>query len=211
MRIVTLIAFLVLLLAALAALIIAGFYAEDGPSGDYTWAWWILGAFVLGGGATALANVRGLLWYLAVWGAIAVLVGVVQGITGLVALAEDHPWGFGIGALVFSALALIGAIPLRHTGHPWLELIAVGAAACVAGFAALTILADFDNALTDRGNTAVAAVGTLVAGVGGVALLVQGPLNADGRIGSAAGIVLLGLAAVTAAAMVVITYRSERT
>ncbi|WP_285688903.1 hypothetical protein [Actinoplanes sp. NBRC 103695] len=168
--------FVVLLLLALAALVIGPIMGDQSRDGDFGWLWWIAGAFVLGGIATAVLSVPAVLWYVVAWAGLAVVAGVFQGFGLLIEVAGDFPAASSAGGFVLGGLFLIGAPVAALTGHPWWALIGLVLAVNAIGLPALWLLEDGDLA-ERRAWAVVIAAGSALAVVG-LALTVLGPWTA---------------------------------
>src|SRR4051812_39978022 len=92
----TVVVVLVLLPAAVFTFAMGPIMGDQLPDGDRSWLWWILASFVLGGLATATLSVRGVLWYVVVWGGVVVLTALVGGLALLFEIAGDSPGAFGL-------------------------------------------------------------------------------------------------------------------
>lgn len=161
----------------------AGFIVGDQRADrDLTWLLWELCAWVLMGVAFPLLFGGTAVWYVVVFWYLVVSVGcalvgaVLWGLELLVDVAEDFPLAFGLGGAGVGLVCVGGAVVFAVAGRPWLALAVLAIATVSVGMASLLALESSE--LTPRQEAVVAGVGLRVAMVGGLALLVLGPLAA---------------------------------
>ncbi|MFD8819280.1 hypothetical protein ACFV23_49345 [Streptomyces sp. NPDC059627] len=173
---------------------VSGFIVgDDSSDSDHAWLVWLWCGLLTIGAAIALLSLVAAFWYVVLCAGGALILAVLRGLVLLVALvselAEDSPLPYGLGGVGVGvgvgAICLAGAVVGAVTGHPWLALIALAAAVFLIGLTTGLLLEEGRSGLTPGQATIVLTVGMLVTLLGGLALLVLGPLVALNTSGDA--------------------------
>ncbi|MGW7539625.1 hypothetical protein ACWGKQ_00655 [Streptomyces sp. NPDC054770] len=169
---------------------VSGFIVgDDSSDSDHAWLVWLWCGLLTIGAAIALLSLVAAFWYVVLCAGGALILAVLRGLVLLVALvselAEDSPLPYGLGGVGVGAICLAGAVVSAVTGHPWLALIALAAAVFLIGLTAGLLLEEGRSGLTPGQATIVLTAGMLVTLLGGLALLVLGPLVALNTSGDA--------------------------